>query len=381
MSSFVCERGIEKSTSQHDSSDGQFNVSQHNRYIQDVLQSMYNEQSEHVYAKFADAYVKYRRVVAEWIVDVAEYFHLHVTTTHAAIAYLDRLQPNEKFSRFEWQMMAICCLIISSKYNECEEHVPPLHKLEEITQQDMTNECVLNYELWILKRMGWKLNARTPMAFLESYLVLGRDIPAMNKSAQNCNKQDVNVISCSDDASDCKDTSNAATPLKDAKCCDLQDEDNSFYSPTFEKQVLSLATDCMLDGRFKSLKASAVACGILYHARATAGVTPIWRPELTAMCFHDPHTSQTVQRVVQLLAQINCNSVSNALLSTPTPVTPTGSKHDMHMVNNISDDNQKENVDTTEGTEVVSPDITVTKQSTSKGTPVSVTNLVEEDGF
>lgn len=104
---------------------------------------------------------QYRKVVVEWMVDVAEYFDLHLTTTHAAIAYLDRLQPNEKYSRFEWQMMAICCLIISSKYNECEEHVPPLHKLEEITQQAMTNECVLNYELWALKRMGWKLNGES----------------------------------------------------------------------------------------------------------------------------------------------------------------------------------------------------------------------------
>lgn len=109
---------------------------------------------------------QYRRVVVEWMVDVADYFNLHMTTTHAAIAYLDRLQPNEKYSRFEWQMMAICCLIISSKYNECEEHVPALHKLEEITQQAMTNECVLNYELWALKRMGWKLNGKIACFFL-----------------------------------------------------------------------------------------------------------------------------------------------------------------------------------------------------------------------
>lgn len=92
------------------------------------------------------------------MIDVAEYFKLHITTSHAAITYLDRLQPTEKCSRFEWQMMAICCLIISSKYNECEENVPPLHKLEEIAQQVLTNECVLYYELWALKKMGWKLN-------------------------------------------------------------------------------------------------------------------------------------------------------------------------------------------------------------------------------
>jgi hypothetical protein len=98
--------------------------------------------------------------VAEWMVDVTAFFNLHPTTTHAAIAYLDRLQPNEKFCRFEWQMLAICCILISAKYNECEEHVPGLHRLEEITQQKISNESVLNYELWALKRIGWKLNGK-----------------------------------------------------------------------------------------------------------------------------------------------------------------------------------------------------------------------------
>ena len=65
------------------------------------------------------------------------------TTTHSAIAYLDRLQPNERFSRFEWQMLAICCLLISAKYNECEEHVPSLKSLEEITQQKIVVEVVV----------------------------------------------------------------------------------------------------------------------------------------------------------------------------------------------------------------------------------------------
>lgn len=99
------------------------------------------------------------------MLDVAEYFNLHPTTTHAAIAYLDRLQPNEKFTRYEWQMMAICCLLISSKYNEMEEHVPPLRKLEEITQQAIPNDIILNYELWALKRMSWKLNGKWMLLF------------------------------------------------------------------------------------------------------------------------------------------------------------------------------------------------------------------------
>ena len=47
--------------------------------------------------------------------DVGEYFKLQSTTTHAAIAYLDRLQLTQ-FSRYEWQMLAISCILISGIY-------------------------------------------------------------------------------------------------------------------------------------------------------------------------------------------------------------------------------------------------------------------------
>jgi len=229
-------------------------------YVEDVLKSMLMDQSDHVYAKFSESYIKYRRVVVEWMVDVAEYFNLHLTTTHAAIAYLDRLQPNEKYSRFEWQMMAICCLIISSKYNECEEHVPPLHKLEEITQQAMSNECVLNYELWALKRMGWKLNARTPMAFLDSYMSLARCMPDASAEHMSC-----------------------------------------FSCPDFEASVARMATKCMIDHSFKALPASAIATGIIYFTREINMCEPLWTTALSRLTGHDAPTSKSVQRVLELL--------------------------------------------------------------------------------
>jgi hypothetical protein len=104
--------------------------------------------------------LQYRDVVVAWMFDVCDYFDLHITTKHMGVAYLDRLQPNEKFTRFEWQILAICCIIIASKYNEMEEDVPGLKKIEEITQQQINNETFLYYELWTLKKMGWKLNGK-----------------------------------------------------------------------------------------------------------------------------------------------------------------------------------------------------------------------------
>jgi len=141
--------------------------------VAEMLQLMIREQRDHKYHKFGETYIKYRKVVAEWMIEVCTYFNLHITTTHSAIAYLDRLQPNEKFSRFEWQMLAICCILVASKYNESEEHVPDLRTLEDISQQNLSKETILNYELWALKRMGWKLNARVPVVFLVSYMQLG----------------------------------------------------------------------------------------------------------------------------------------------------------------------------------------------------------------
>lgn len=61
----------------------------------------------------------------------------------------------------------------TAKYNESEEDLPDLQTLEDITEQSISNETVLNYELWALKKMGWKLNAHTPLAFIACYVVCG----------------------------------------------------------------------------------------------------------------------------------------------------------------------------------------------------------------
>jgi hypothetical protein len=273
------------------------------------------------------------------MVDVADYFNLHITTTHAAIAYLDRLQPNEKYTRFEWQMMAICCLIISSKYNEMEEHVPALPKLEEITQQTLSNECVLNYELWALKRMGWKLNgmfvklnfayyyvsivlyvntllvfsvaARTPMAFMDSFFLLIRDLP------EN--------IQMSDDLS-------------------------CFTSQEFELSAEALCTKCLFEHVFKPLPASAIATAILYHLRDELGCHPVWSCNLTRITGHDAFTSKSVHKVLELLSLVSTpnNSVDNTEDAAGTPLEP-------HSTDSSSDDS----IDKEEGEQAqyLSPEI------------------------
>lgn len=180
------------------------------------------------------------------MIDVCEYFNLHPTTTHGAIAYLDRLQPNEKYSRFEWQMLAICCVLVSAKYNESEEDVPDLATLEDITQQKIPNDSLLSYELWALKKMGWRLNARTPMSFLTCYSSLGitTEVDFDVGYTENARKEINNVL---------------------------------------DKHMNALATLTALDTQFKGVPGSVLAASIVFIARRNLNFASVWNHDLVEL--------------------------------------------------------------------------------------------------
>ena len=244
------------------------------------------EQKDHNYSTFKDTYLKYRKVVAEWMLDVCEHFTLHPTTTHAAICYLDRLQPHEKFSRFEWQMIAISCILMASKYNECEDHVPDLHTLEDITQQPIPNETVLQYELWALKRMGWKLNARTAVCFLCSYLRCGIFLESDKARAGD----DVSE----DDGSPC--------PSPSVFISETNPEVLTFLDAKAGKLAKKIAAACILDSSYKRFLASDVAIAIVYVIRSQL-VEDAWSPELSKLGLPgDPMEVESIGQIVSMIA-------------------------------------------------------------------------------
>jgi len=127
--------------------------------------------------------------------------------------------------------------------------VPDLQTLEDITQQPIPNETVLNYELWALKKMGWRLNARTPLAFVASYIV-------------------VDVTTAADV---CWDTARASPYTREALATRIGDE------------LYAMASFTLLEAQLKQYKASDLAAAMLFFVRRALGVQPVWPPELTAM--------------------------------------------------------------------------------------------------
>jgi hypothetical protein len=254
---------------------------------------MHAEQRDHNYATFKETYLKYRKVVAEWMVDVCEYFTLHPTTTHAAICYLDRLQPHEKFSRFEWQMIAISCILMASKYNECEDHVPDLSTLEDITQQAISNETVLQYELWALKRMGWKLNARTPICFLCSYLRAGIIFD-----------DDVTVAASAD-----SDNSEEEAIPQSVLVSEGGPELMERLDAKAGRLAKTITGMCILDSSFKHFAASDVAVAVVYSIRKEL-VKESWHVCLSSSSLGlglpaDPLASESVREICQMLSKMN----------------------------------------------------------------------------
>lgn len=219
------------------------------------------------------------------MIDVCGYFKLHITTAHAAIAYLDRLQPDENCERQEWQMIAVACILIASKYNESEQDVPPLNVFEEIIHQNIPNETMLTYELWVLRRISWQLNARTPAAFLTSFLSAG--------------------IFFEDD------------------CASTSFSSQAELEELFAKEAMRLASVCLSDTQYKAFRSSDVAAAIVFKLRKRFQFQRYWRAELVEMTTCDPMASKAIDTILRMLDTVPMDASLAALLSSRPVVSPT----------------------------------------------------------
>ena len=156
--------------------------------------------------------------------------------------------------------------------------------------------------------------ARTPMAFLETYMSLGRALPPYQGAGAK------STVPASD--SPLRSSSGGSPTTPSAATADM-----SFYSPAFQNKIVSLAAACMFDYRYKGFKASAVACAILFFARQQSGVQPAWRPELTQITLHDPFSSKSVQAVLEMLRIAHGQPVAGAPLSPPLPLSPAAAQY------------------------------------------------------
>lgn len=72
------------------------------------------------------------------------------------------IQCNALFSWIPLYLLPVLCV---AKYNESETDVPHLETLEYLIQLPIPKDTLLNYELWTLQKLGWKLNGTDPLSW------------------------------------------------------------------------------------------------------------------------------------------------------------------------------------------------------------------------
>ena len=61
---------------------------------EDVFMHMMRHQNEHRIFDEKSEYVKYRRILVDWLADIQLKFHLQPHTTHVAVMYMDRIMQS-----------------------------------------------------------------------------------------------------------------------------------------------------------------------------------------------------------------------------------------------------------------------------------------------
>ena len=73
---------------------------------------------------------------------------------------------------------------------------------------------------------------------------------------------------------------------------------------SLHEKINTLATKCILDIRFKGIQASAIACAILFYVRKSSNIYPIWHEDLSHMTFHDPMSSKSTMKALELIMEL-----------------------------------------------------------------------------
>jgi hypothetical protein len=108
--------------------------------------------------------------------DVGDQFRLHTSTIHVAVLFLDKIFRSREVPRAQWQLIATACISVAAKYEEAEEHCPPIPDLLHLTKLSSSGHTSLSFregECEVLRNLGWRLRAVPPLHVIGYFLAKG----------------------------------------------------------------------------------------------------------------------------------------------------------------------------------------------------------------
>ncbi|CAH0477246.1 unnamed protein product [Peronospora belbahrii] len=196
-------------------------------------------------------YLKYRRVLVDWMAEVGEtHLRMRKEYVHAAVGYLEKLltrdEPLPRKDRF--QLLALSCLRLALKFLGTEEELPPMAEFWEMGNRMYSFDEINDTEADIFQKLGWRLMGVTPLHFLQYYM-------------------DQTVLFAND-------------RLLGSELVDEAHEYYCKYAEFFVDLVLQ-------EYALQVYRPSVVAAAILVASRKALDVTPLWRDELSVLTGYD----------------------------------------------------------------------------------------------
>lgn len=196
-------------------------------------------------------YIRYRRLLVDWMFEAGEHYRLSNVTCHVAVGYMDRVLQTVAVARNRLQLVACCCFIIAAKYEEAEERVPCSAAVSDFVNKAYPPEVINQTEVLILEKLGWACTVVTPLHFLGHFAVRGVlfDNDSMNGRP---------LVS--------------KVPRYMAKYTD-------FFSDM-----------CAQEYSFHRYSPSLLAAAIVLASRRALNISPAWNPALHSVLTYDPDT-------------------------------------------------------------------------------------------
>ncbi|XP_062851324.1 cyclin-J [Trichomycterus rosablanca] len=116
-----------------------------------------------------------RRYFADLIAILSNKFRLCPAARHLAVYLLDLFMDRYDISVQQLHMVALSCLLLSSKFEEREDRVPKLDTLNSLGCMSsmnlvLTKQGLLHMELLLLETLNWNLYLPTAAHFIDYYL-------------------------------------------------------------------------------------------------------------------------------------------------------------------------------------------------------------------
>ncbi|KAF8659747.1 hypothetical protein HU200_058208 [Digitaria exilis] len=113
-----------------------------------------------------------RAILIDWLVEVAEEYHLVPDTLYLTVNYIDRYLSGNKIGRQRLQLLGVACMLIAAKHEEiC---APQAEEFCYITDNSYFRDEVLEMEAAVLKCLNFQTSAPTAKCFLRRFLHAAR---------------------------------------------------------------------------------------------------------------------------------------------------------------------------------------------------------------